>query len=78
MEGNDILCFLNQEIVFVLGDSLLHASVESSGFSALATEELAWESPPLNRVLVKEKRIILILSREDDNCLLEWRYTCLP
>lgn len=27
MEGNDILCFLNQEIVFILGDSFLHASM---------------------------------------------------
>lgn len=41
MEGNDILCFLNQEIFFVLGDSLPHASIEGSGFCALATEELA-------------------------------------
>lgn len=78
MEGNDILCFLSQEVVFVLGDSFLHASVESSGFCMLVTEQLAWKSPPLNRLLLREKRIILILSRQDDNRLLEWRYRCLP
>lgn len=62
MEGNDIPCFLNQEIVFVLGDSFLHASVESSGVCVLVTEKLACESPPLNRLLLKEKRVILTLS----------------
>lgn len=46
-EGYDILCLLNQEIVFVLGHSFLHASIESSGVCVLVTEQLAWESPPL-------------------------------
>lgn len=53
MEGNDILCFLNREIVFVLGNSL-HASIESTGLCVLLTEQLAWESPPVNRLLIGE------------------------
>ena len=77
VERNYILCFLNQEIIFVLGDSFLHASIGSSGFCMLVTEQLAWESPSVNRLLLKEKSY-LILSRQDGNCLLELRYTCLP
>lgn len=104
MEGNYILCFLNWEIVFVLGDSL-HASIESTGLCVLLTEQLAWESPPVNRLLIEEGIItitewlrlektsgchlvlpsaqagphivILILSRQNNNRLLECSDVCL-
>lgn len=52
MEENDILCFLNWEIV--LGDSLLRALIESSGLCVLLTGELVGEGPPGNMLLLEE------------------------
>lgn len=38
MEGNYILFFLDQEIVFILGDPFLHALMESDEVCLLETE----------------------------------------
>lgn len=51
MEENDILCFLNWEIV--LGDTLLRALIESSGLCVLLTGELVGEGPPGNMLLLE-------------------------
>lgn len=50
---------LIRKLFFVLGGSFLHASVGSFGVYMLVIEQLAWESPPCNRLLLREKRITL-------------------